>query len=91
MIKEVREAFNIDFKQEYYENLQNEIERTLGERCAFRISETPVFISKEIKKRFSMPVKAFLIKYGSSIWMPYVNDSCQSIFSRRAHWGSLTS
>jgi len=51
MIKEVREAFNTNFKQKYYENLQNEIERTLGERCAFRISETPVFISKDIKNK----------------------------------------
>lgn len=49
MIPKIRAAFNENFKQEYYENLQNEIEEVLGERCAFRISETPVFISKEIK------------------------------------------
>ena len=51
MIKEAREVFNTNFKQEYYENLQNEIEVALGERCAFRISETPVFITKALKNK----------------------------------------
>lgn len=51
MIKETREVFNSNFKQEYYENLQEDIAKNLGERCAFRISETPVFISKEIKSK----------------------------------------
>ncbi|MCJ7467938.1 MAG: hypothetical protein MUO53_14745 [Maribacter sp.] len=51
MIPERREAFNKGFKQEYYENLQNYVTETLGEPCAFRISETPVFISKEIKEK----------------------------------------
>ena len=50
MIQKIREAFNAGFKEEYYENLQKEISETLGEACAFRISETPVFIGKELKK-----------------------------------------
>jgi len=51
MIPKIRAAFNENFKQEYYENLQKEMEDTFGERCAFRISETPVFISRDIKDK----------------------------------------
>jgi len=51
MIPEVRKAFNDNFKQEYYENLQKEIADTLGEPSAFRVSESPVFISKEVKQK----------------------------------------
>lgn len=50
MIPKIRKAFNDNFKQEYYENLQGEIEDILGEPCTFRVSETPVFISKEVKQ-----------------------------------------
>lgn len=50
MIKEVRETFNDKFKQEYYDNLKNDLAQTFGEPCAFRISETPFFIGKELKK-----------------------------------------
>ncbi len=51
MIPERREAFNKGFKQSYYEDLQKYVAQTLGESCAFRISETPVFISKDIKEK----------------------------------------
>lgn len=50
MIPKIRKAFNANFKQEYYENLKDDIDKTFGEPAAFRISETPVFIDKEIKK-----------------------------------------
>lgn len=50
MIEKVREAFNENFKQEYYDNLQKDLAQTSGEPCAFRISESPFFISKELKK-----------------------------------------
>lgn len=50
MIPSIREAFNRDFKESYYENLQKEVADTFGEPCAFRISETPVFLDKAIKQ-----------------------------------------
>ncbi|WGK65302.1 hypothetical protein [Croceiramulus getboli] len=50
MIKDVRTQFNQGFKQEQYEALLQEVEATFGEPCAFRISETPVFISKALSK-----------------------------------------
>ena len=49
MIPKIRAAFNENFEEALYTNLQNEIETGLGERCAFRVSETPVFITKEVK------------------------------------------
>lgn len=50
MIAKVREKFNSGFKQEYYECLLQHVENTFAEPCAFRISETPVFIDKGLKK-----------------------------------------
>ncbi|ALM08528.1 hypothetical protein SB49_12460 [Sediminicola sp. YIK13] len=50
MIKKVRETFNENYKQEYYDNLKNDLAKSFGEPCAFRISETPFFIDKELKK-----------------------------------------
>src|SRR5690606_8833337 len=49
MIPEIRKAFNESFRQEYYENLKEGVMETFGEHCAFRISETPVFLPKEIE------------------------------------------
>lgn len=51
MIPHIREAFNSSFKQVFYDNLQKEVLKTYGEPCAFRISETPVFLSQEIKTK----------------------------------------
>lgn len=49
MIPEIREAFNQGYQPSYYANLLKAVEHRFGEPCAFRISETPVFISKELK------------------------------------------
>ena len=51
MIPAAREAFNRGFEQRYYENLKQEIVSTLGEPAAFRVSESPVFISKALKEQ----------------------------------------
>jgi len=51
MISKIRQDFNANFKQEYYENLLRHIEETYAEPSAFRISETPVFIGKELKEK----------------------------------------
>lgn len=62
MIPKVREAFNAGFQQEYYENLQQEVLQTFGEPCAFRISETPVFISREVQKKVFEACDAILVQ-----------------------------
>ncbi len=49
MISKIREQFNTGFKEEYYENLKKEIVDTYGEGTAFRLSETPIFISKKVR------------------------------------------
>lgn len=51
MISKVRKTFNENYKEEYYEKLQLDIKDALGEACTFRISETPVFITKDLKKK----------------------------------------
>ncbi|HEA30383.1 MAG TPA: hypothetical protein ENH91_10375 [Leeuwenhoekiella sp.] len=51
MIPEIRKQFNEGYKEEYYKNLQQEVLDTFGEPCRFRISETPVFINKSLKKK----------------------------------------
>lgn len=51
MITNIRDAFNDSFQRDYYENLLKDVEKQFGEPCAFRISETPVFISKELKAK----------------------------------------
>ncbi len=50
MISKIRERFNAGFKEEYYENLKQEIVDAFGEGTAFRLSETPIFVSKEVKR-----------------------------------------
>jgi len=49
MIAKIRDDFNATFKDSYYENLLQFVKDAYGEPTAFRISETPVFISKEVK------------------------------------------
>lgn len=65
MIKKIRKEFNQHFKQEYYENLQKEVQETFGEPCGFRISETPVFISKNLKQEVFEACDAIIQQLGS--------------------------
>jgi hypothetical protein len=51
MISTIREEFNAGYSQAYYEGLQQEVMKTFGEPCPFRISETPVFIDREMKAK----------------------------------------
>ena len=50
MISSIRESFNDQFKDKYYEDLLTHITDTFTEPSAFRISETPVFIDKKLKE-----------------------------------------
>lgn len=49
MISHIRKAFNENYKEEYYDNFQKEVLKTFGEPAGFRLCETPVFISKDLK------------------------------------------
>jgi len=50
MIPHLRKAFNDSFKEEFYEGIKKDAIEDFGETSAFRISETPVFIPKALKK-----------------------------------------
>tara|TARA_R110002126_G_scaffold52138_3_gene142107 strand:- start:284 stop:1480 length:1197 start_codon:yes stop_codon:yes gene_type:complete len=60
MIPRIREEFNATYKEEYYENLLQHIKDTYGQQSAFRISETPVFISKDVKKQVEAACAAII-------------------------------
>lgn len=64
MISKIREQFNVGFKQEYYENLKKEIVDTYGEGTAFRLSETPIFISKQVKEEIFDACKSIIYQLG---------------------------
>lgn len=50
MIPHIRKSFNENYKEEYYDNFQKEVVEKFGEPAGFRLCETPVFISKTLKK-----------------------------------------
>ena len=60
MIPRIRNEFNATFKQSYYENLLQHIIDRYKEPSAFRISETPVFISKEVKAQVDAACTAII-------------------------------
>ena len=60
MIPKIREEFNATFKESYYEDLLQHIVDTYKEPSAFRISETPVFISKAVKNEVEAACKSII-------------------------------
>ena len=51
MHKEAREAFNASFTDAGYQNFVSDIASTYPGQVDFRIAETPVFVTKELKKK----------------------------------------
>lgn len=82
MIPEIRDAFNKGFKEQYYEALLRQIEETYSEPSAFRISETPVFIDKGLKKKVFSACDAIIEQLGqinfSEIRQKFIPKELQS-------------
>lgn len=51
MITELRKQFNDNFRQEAYQGMLDHIAGLYNYRPPFRIAETPVFVSRELKKQ----------------------------------------
>jgi hypothetical protein len=51
MIDTIRQQYNASFTEEKYQNFLNEITAQHNHRPPFRISETPVFVNDELKKK----------------------------------------
>jgi len=51
MLNHVREAYNANFTEEKYQNFLKDIEEKYNYKPKFRISESPVFIDKNLKKQ----------------------------------------
>lgn len=60
MIPEIREKFNNGYDEAYYHSLKKDIADALGESCQFRISETPVFISRNLKEKVFLACESIL-------------------------------
>lgn len=60
MIPKIREEFNATFKQSYYEKLLQHVIDRYKKPSAFRISETPVFLSKAIKAEVEAACSAII-------------------------------
>lgn len=53
MISKYRERFNAEFSQEKYEQLQKNISEKAHAPILFRVSESPIFLSKEFKGKLT--------------------------------------
>ena len=51
MIEELRKKFNETFTKEKYDSFLNDLDKKHPGDIVFRIAETPVFISKDFKKK----------------------------------------
>jgi hypothetical protein len=51
MIPELRKKFNFEFTQEKYEAFLNDLNTSLKYPVDFRVSETPLFLSEDLKKK----------------------------------------
>lgn len=51
MIKELREKYNRDFNEKKYNEFIETLNSESGSKIDFRIAETPIFLSKEFKKK----------------------------------------
>lgn len=53
MIKKYRKTYNTNFSEEKYQSLINDINETFNYEVKFKISETPVFLPKELKTKLA--------------------------------------
>jgi len=51
MIPELRKKFNSEFTQENYEAFLNDLDTSLKYPVDFRVSETPLFLNDDLKKK----------------------------------------
>ncbi|MFN4081638.1 MAG: hypothetical protein ACK4NS_12120 [Saprospiraceae bacterium] len=57
MHKEARRRYNASFTPEKYDAFLNEVNTAYGEACTFRVSETPVFVPRELKAQLLRAVE----------------------------------
>jgi hypothetical protein len=57
MIPKYRKQFNQEFSQDKYQQLKDTLKQKGGIEPTFRISESPLFLPKNLKPNFWMPVK----------------------------------
>lgn len=60
MIPKYREQFNREFSAEKYQQIRKSVEAEAGHPAAFRISESPVFLSKDFKNKLDDVCKSII-------------------------------
>ncbi|KQR94520.1 hypothetical protein ASG01_01155 [Chryseobacterium sp. Leaf180] len=53
MIKKYRDEFNVQFSQEKYALMKSKLKEKSGSEPGFRLSESPIFLSQEFKKKLT--------------------------------------
>src|SRR6185369_9334147 len=51
MIAEIREKFNASFSEKKYKDFLADLNQTFNHKITFRVAESPVFVSKELKHK----------------------------------------
>jgi hypothetical protein len=59
MISSIREQYNKDFTEETYKAYLHDLENVYPGQLDFRVAETPLFISKNLRKKCWMHAKLF--------------------------------
>lgn len=76
MIPAYREAFNANYRLEQYERLLNRTKKDIGYTIDFKVSETPIFMPKNLKEHLKIATQEILIQLQSD---HYLEQSHQSI------------
>ena len=78
MIKELREKYNREFNESKYNEFIEALNNKNGYKIDFRIAETPIFLSKEFKKKIFTAVDEIVSTITSDAYLDQVNHAVPS-------------
>lgn len=62
MIPKFRKQFNEEFSDENYEAMKNKLEQRAGTGVGFRLSESPIFLTKEFQKKLDDACQSIILQ-----------------------------
>lgn len=80
MIPEIRKKFNSNFSQNHYEKFLNSLNSVLKYPVDFRVSETPIFISKELTHELEIACEDILNQISSKNFKSFAEKSIPEEF-----------
>ena len=78
MIKELREKYNREFDESKYNEFIETLNTENGSKIEFRIAETPIFLSKEFKKKVFTAVNEIVSVITTDSYLDQVNHAVPS-------------